>query len=76
MLPSEIERAEVGLLHAIGSITLPTGRMSIMEDPDKVAAFIDVDARAVSKVATIVIESVGPSGPVHRPLGRLDKHYT
>jgi pimeloyl-ACP methyl ester carboxylesterase len=48
MLPPEMERAEVDRLHAIGSITLPTGHMSIMEDPGKVAAFINMAAMAAS----------------------------
>ena len=48
MLPPEMERAEVDRLHAIGSITLPTGHMSIMEDPGNVAAFINRAAMAAS----------------------------
>ena len=48
MLPPAMERAEVGRLHAIGSIALPTGHMSILEDPGKVAAFINMAAIAAS----------------------------
>jgi pimeloyl-ACP methyl ester carboxylesterase len=48
MLPPAMERAEVDRLHAIGSITLPTGHMSIMEDPAKVAAFVNMAAMAAS----------------------------
>jgi hypothetical protein len=48
MLPPAMERAEVDRLHAIGSVTLPTGHMSIMEDPAKVAAFINMAAMAAS----------------------------
>jgi hypothetical protein len=46
MLPPAMERAEVGRLHAIGSIALPTGHMSIL--PGKVAAFINMAAIAAS----------------------------
>jgi len=42
-----MERAEVGR-HAIGSITLGTGHLPIMEEPGKVAAFINLAAMAVS----------------------------
>jgi pimeloyl-ACP methyl ester carboxylesterase len=48
MLPPAMERAEVDRLHAIGSITPPTGHMSILENPGKVAAFINKAAMAAS----------------------------
>jgi pimeloyl-ACP methyl ester carboxylesterase len=44
MLPPAMERDEVGKLNAVASLTLPTGHMSIEEEPAKVAAFIEAAA--------------------------------
>jgi pimeloyl-ACP methyl ester carboxylesterase len=41
MLPPAMERDEVAKLKAVGSLTLPTGHMSIEEEPAKVTAFIE-----------------------------------
>ena len=48
MLPPAMERDEVTKLKAIDTETLPTGHMSIQEEPAKVAAFIDSAAKHVS----------------------------
>jgi pimeloyl-ACP methyl ester carboxylesterase len=50
MLPPAMELAEVKRLKAIDSVTLPTGHMSIQEDPKKVAAFIEAAARTASSL--------------------------
>jgi pimeloyl-ACP methyl ester carboxylesterase len=47
MLPPAMERDEVKQLKAIGTLTLPTGHMSIQEEPDKVAAFIASAAKGI-----------------------------
>jgi pimeloyl-ACP methyl ester carboxylesterase len=44
MLPPEMEKAEVARLKAVASITLPTGHMSIQEEPAKVVALIEAAA--------------------------------
>ena len=41
MLPPAMERDEVAKLKAVASLTLPTGHMSIEEEPAKVTAFIE-----------------------------------
>jgi pimeloyl-ACP methyl ester carboxylesterase len=41
MLPPAMERDEVAKLKAVDTQTLPTGHMSILEEPAKVAAFIE-----------------------------------
>jgi hypothetical protein len=69
-----MERTEVRPLHAIGSITLPADRVSIMEGPDKVAAFINMARGRFPSGSDI--ESVRPSGPVHRFLARPDRLFT
>ena len=48
MLPPAMERDEVAKLKARGTQTLPTGHMSIQEEPAKVAAFIESAAEDVS----------------------------
>jgi pimeloyl-ACP methyl ester carboxylesterase len=48
MLPPAMERDEVTKLKAIDTETLPTGHMSIQEEPAKVAAFIESAAKHVS----------------------------
>jgi pimeloyl-ACP methyl ester carboxylesterase len=48
MLPPAMERDEVARLKAVDAQTLPTGHMSIQEEPAKVAAFIEAAARRVS----------------------------
>jgi pimeloyl-ACP methyl ester carboxylesterase len=49
MLPPAMEMAEVKRLNAVSSITLPTCHMSILEQPEKVAAFIDAAAKSASQ---------------------------
>jgi pimeloyl-ACP methyl ester carboxylesterase len=48
MLPPAMERDEVAKLKAVDSQTLPTGHMSIQEEPAKVAAFIESAAKQLS----------------------------
>jgi pimeloyl-ACP methyl ester carboxylesterase len=48
MLPPAMERDEVTKLKAIDTQTLPTGHMSIQEEPARVAAFIESAAEHVS----------------------------
>jgi pimeloyl-ACP methyl ester carboxylesterase len=48
MLPPAMERDEVTKLKAIDTETLPTGHMSIQEEPARVAAFIESAAEHVS----------------------------
>jgi len=48
MLPPAMERDEVIKLKAIDTETLPTGHMSIQEEPAKVAAFIESAAKHLS----------------------------
>jgi pimeloyl-ACP methyl ester carboxylesterase len=48
MLPPAMERAEVDRLRAIGSLTLPTGHMALLEEPEKVAGFISAAAKGAS----------------------------
>ena len=48
MLPPAMERDEVTKLKAIDTETLPTGHMSIQEEPAKVAAFIESAAKHLS----------------------------
>jgi pimeloyl-ACP methyl ester carboxylesterase len=48
MLPPAMERDEVTKLKAIDTETLPTGHMSIQEEPAKVAAFIESAAKHVA----------------------------
>jgi pimeloyl-ACP methyl ester carboxylesterase len=44
MLPPAMEQAEVARLKAVASMTLPTGHMSIQEEPAKVVALIEAAA--------------------------------
>jgi pimeloyl-ACP methyl ester carboxylesterase len=44
MLPPGMEQAEITRLKAVASITLPTGHMSIQEEPVKVVALIEAAA--------------------------------
>jgi pimeloyl-ACP methyl ester carboxylesterase len=48
MLPPAMERDEVTKLKAVDSQILPTGHMSIQEEPAKVAAFIESAAKRLS----------------------------
>jgi pimeloyl-ACP methyl ester carboxylesterase len=48
MLPPAMERDEVAKLKAVGSQALPTGHMSIQEEPAQVAAFIESAAKHLS----------------------------
>jgi pimeloyl-ACP methyl ester carboxylesterase len=50
MLPPAMELAVVGQIRAIDSVTLPTGHMSIQEDPKRVADFIEAAARTASSL--------------------------
>jgi pimeloyl-ACP methyl ester carboxylesterase len=48
MLPPAMERDEGSKLKAVDTLTLPTGHMSIQEEPAKVAAFIESAAKHLS----------------------------
>jgi pimeloyl-ACP methyl ester carboxylesterase len=50
MLPPAMEQDEVKRLKAVKSITLPTGHMSIQEEPRRVAAFIESAAKTASSL--------------------------
>jgi pimeloyl-ACP methyl ester carboxylesterase len=50
MLPPAMEQDEVKRLKAVKSITLPTGHMSIQEEPRRVAAFIESAAKSASSL--------------------------